>query len=415
MDKRMIKVLALIAACTTAITIGITHIDDYDENEVIEYLNESTTMQTQDYSQDEQPTEQIMIEEPSTEPSIANKDEDNCLVYATSNVNLRSSNSANSIKIGNLEIGESAIKILSCANNWDLVNVDGKLAYVSRDYIEYTAEQVEDGYEHNVKNDIVLTKTDLNFRSEPNAESQKIDTLDPNTELQVIANVGNDWLLVRHNGQIGYVSREYTTSLLEKAKSQYPNIDLDELIVNKVVYNASTKLNLRSSANTECEVIDELTQYETLRVLKENDEWYFVMTNDYNFGYVFKEYTSDLTGIFVDVDKSEQRLTLYNNNEVMLQTPVTTGNDSTPSDTGNFAIYSKERDRYLVGEGYRTFVEYWMPYNGGEGLHDASWRSVFGTESYKTNGSHGCVNMPPEIADDIYANVEVGTKVLVHK
>ena len=56
-----------------------------------------------------------------------------------------------------------------------------------------------------------------------------------------------------------------------------------------------------------------------------------------------------------------------------------------------------------------------MPYNRGEGLHDATWRSVFGTQNYKTNGSHGCINMPLDITDDIYDNVSVGTKVLVHK
>lgn len=56
-----------------------------------------------------------------------------------------------------------------------------------------------------------------------------------------------------------------------------------------------------------------------------------------------------------------------------------------------------------------------MPYNGGEGLHDASWRYSFGTENYKTSGSHGCINLPPQVADEIYNNSEVGTKVLVHK
>ena len=66
-------------------------------------------------------------------------------------------------------------------------------------------------------------------------------------------------------------------------------------------------------------------------------------------------------------------------------------------------------------ETYWSPVDYWMRYNGGEGLHDANWRSVFGTESYHYAGSHGCVNMPPAITDEIYENVEVGTKVLVHK
>ena len=56
-----------------------------------------------------------------------------------------------------------------------------------------------------------------------------------------------------------------------------------------------------------------------------------------------------------------------------------------------------------------------MRYNGGEGLHDARWRSVFGTENYHTGGSHGCINIPPYLADDIYYNTSYKTKVLVHK
>ena len=35
-----------------------------------------------------------------------------------------------------------------------------------------------------------------------------------------------------------------------------------------------------------------------------------------------------------------------------------------------------------------------MPFNGGIGFHDASWRNTFGGTIYKKNGSHGCVNMP---------------------
>lgn len=420
MNKKMLKMLALVTALTTAVTLGITHIDDFKDQDIIEYLNEPEITTSQDYQTDsttDNHEKETIVESTQSNIEITKPEEidDNRLAYATADVNLRSSTSTDSFKIGKLEIGDSAIKILSDANGWDLVNFNGTLGYVYRDYIEYTDSQIDDGYIHIAKDDIVLTNTDLNFRSAPSASSDKMDTLEENTELQVLAEVDNGWLLVRYNGTLGYVSGEYTTSLLDKLNTQYPNLSLDSLEIQKVVYNNATQLNLRKEPNTDCEILNELERYETLRVLKETDEWSLVMTNDYQFGYVFKEYTKDITGIFVDVDKSEQRLTLYNDNEVMLQTPVTTGKDSTPSDTGYFSIYSKETNRYLVGDGYKSFVEYWMPYNGGEGLHDASWRSVFGTESYHTSGSHGCINMPTDIADDVYNNVEVGTKVLVHK
>ena len=73
-----------------------------------------------------------------------------------------------------------------------------------------------------------------------------------------------------------------------------------------------------------------------------------------------------------------------------------------------------QRDAVLRGADYATPVSYWMPFNGGEGIHDANWRSSFGGQIYKTNGSHGCLNMPPSVAAQIYSVVSTGYPVLVY-
>lgn len=337
------------------------------------------------------------------------------VAFAIQNVNLRYSNTKDSLKIDTLTRDDVMYKIMSCDNNWDLVRYNGKIGYVCRDYIRYSDEYYQQEYEHFKQSDIVLTTTELNFRLEPNQKADRIKTFAKNTELQVLARIDNGWLLVKNNGIIGYVHGDYTTSLLEKANSIYPELNLSELSAKKVVYS-TTQLNIRCGNNTEFDVIGQLEKYESVRVLGEYDGWYFILTNDYNFGFISKDYAKDLTDTFVIVDKSEQKLYMYNDKELYYSTPVTTGKDSTPSDTGLFKIYAKETDRYLTdGKTYNSHVDYWMPYNGGEGLHDAKWRSVFGTERYHTSGSHGCINIPPEIADDIYNNVEKGTKVLVHK
>ena len=59
-------------------------------------------------------------------------------------------------------------------------------------------------------------------------------------------------------------------------------------------------------------------------------------------------------------------------------------------------------------------VTYWMPFNGGIGLHDANWRSSFGGAIYQGNGSHGCVNLPPSVAGTVYDNIQAGTPVVCH-
>ena len=75
---------------------------------------------------------------------------------------------------------------------------------------------------------------------------------------------------------------------------------------------------------------------------------------------------------------------------------------------------SRALDTTLTGPGYSSFVNYWMGFYGGCGIHDASWRSSFGGTIYKGNGSHGCVNTPLEKVKYIYEHTDYGTPVYVY-
>lgn len=262
--------------------------------------------------------------------------------------------------------------------------------------------------------DVVVTTSDLNFRSDHDINSDIILTFSGNTELNVSKKTSDGWFLVNYNGMSGYVYGDYTISLLEKANLQYPWLDLKKFEIKKMIYS-TTDLNIRLGYDTSYDSIGKLDYCNTAKVIEEYGDWYFIMTKDYNFGFINKNYTSQINGSFVEVDLSDQYLFLYNNNKIIYTIPVTTGKDSTPTDIGSFSIYSKEKNRDLVGEDYCVFVNYWMPYNGDEGLHDADWHNLFGTSGYKELGSHGCVNLPPSAAGNVYNNVNVGTKVLVHK
>jgi lipoprotein-anchoring transpeptidase ErfK/SrfK len=87
-------------------------------------------------------------------------------------------------------------------------------------------------------------------------------------------------------------------------------------------------------------------------------------------------------------------------------------NDATP--VGIYRLKYKEKNATLKGEGYSSPVSFWMPFNGGIGIHDANWRSVFGGEIYKTNGSHGCINSPYNLAQTIFDNINAGTPVVCY-
>ena len=121
-------------------------------------------------------------------------------------------------------------------------------------------------------------------------------------------------------------------------------------------------------------------------------------------------------GSYVEIDLDNQCLWLYKNGNLIIKTPLVSGNVSAGHRTRNgvFSIYGKTRCTYLVGPTWRSYVDYWMPFNGGVGLHDASWRSEFGGTIYMYDGSHGCINLPPKNVPTIYNNVSVGTKVIVY-
>lgn len=119
---------------------------------------------------------------------------------------------------------------------------------------------------------------------------------------------------------------------------------------------------------------------------------------------------------YVDVSIGAQTLVYYVNGNPVLVSDLVTGNTSRHHDTpkGLFKIYNKQTGRTLKGTGYSAYVNYWMPFTGNYGLHDATWRKAFGGEIYKTNGSHGCVNMPKSMAEALYNMVSVGTPVYIH-
>ncbi|MDE6851498.1 MAG: L,D-transpeptidase, partial [Lachnospiraceae bacterium] len=117
-----------------------------------------------------------------------------------------------------------------------------------------------------------------------------------------------------------------------------------------------------------------------------------------------------------EVDLTGQRVFFVKNGKKVLETDCVTGNEARGNGTpqGTYGITYKQRDATLKGETYRTPVDYWMPFNGGIGLHDADWRSRFGGTLYKYSGSHGCVNLPPAAAAKLFGMLEKGTPVICY-
>jgi uncharacterized protein YjdB len=123
-----------------------------------------------------------------------------------------------------------------------------------------------------------------------------------------------------------------------------------------------------------------------------------------------------LSDTCICIDIGGQTLEGYVNNQRVVMTPVVTGlANSLDTPRGDFVVNSKESPSYLVGPGYRAYVNYWMPFVGNDiGIHDSTWRSSgYGGNIYLYDGSHGCVNTPLESMAELYSIFPEGTPVYV--
>ena len=130
----------------------------------------------------------------------------------------------------------------------------------------------------------------------------------------------------------------------------------------------------------------------------------------------------DIGNTYVEVDLGNQHLWYYKEGTLIMDTDFVSGTYTisdrrTPS--GTYSLMYKQKDQVLRGtrrsDGtyeYESPVKYWMPFNGGIGFHDASWRYSFGGSIFMYSGSHGCVNLPGSMASELYENIEAGCPIL---
>lgn len=128
--------------------------------------------------------------------------------------------------------------------------------------------------------------------------------------------------------------------------------------------------------------------------------------------------TNDIGDSYVEADLTNQHLYLYQDGEIVLESDFVSGTMSSDygcvTPEGIFGLSYKTRDAVLKGATYRTPVSYWMPFYGNYGMHDAKWRGSFGGQIFMTNGSHGCINLPPSKAAEIYEYVSEGFPVVCY-
>ena len=128
--------------------------------------------------------------------------------------------------------------------------------------------------------------------------------------------------------------------------------------------------------------------------------------------------TDDLAGSYIEVSLDAQHLWLYKDGNLVTETDIVSGKPVKGRETyrGAWPIAYKASPYNLTSAeyGYNVKVNYWMPFVYGQGLHDATWQSSFGGNRYKTNGSHGCINLPKDQAATIYNTIDAGYPIIIY-
>ncbi len=143
------------------------------------------------------------------------------------------------------------------------------------------------------------------------------------------------------------------------------------------------------------------------------------VTRDLNYSMTANSHTgNDYGNSYVEINLTAQHVFVYKDGALVIDTDCVSGNPNktdTVTPTGAFTVTYTQKDATLTGDNYASHVDYWMPFYGNYGMHDATWRSKFGGTIYKTNGSHGCVNLPHSAAETIFNTISKGWPVLIYK
>lgn len=237
--------------------------------------------------------------------------------------------------------------------------------------------------------------------------------------LQLDGSIISSWLSVKDPDSHYYY---FNTDVMQDFCRQYMTqvAEQDDQTSDTVIFHTTNKGDIEENCSTYGHTIDVEASAEQLyqtilsRTNAELTPVYSMnTTNDGTFG-----------GTYVEVDIAAQHVYLYENGSLIFDTACVTGLASDPdraTPKGCFKIYMKDTSRTLKGAinpatgqpSYTSYVNYWMPFHNGVGLHDASWRSTFGGSIYQYSGSHGCVNLSYSAAQTIYNHVSVGTVVVV--
>lgn len=196
--------------------------------------------------------------------------------------------------------------------------------------------------------------------------------------------------------------------------------------VNRNICPITVKVAIKEKPKKNSKTIKKIGLYQKAKeVGRMENGWSLVKYNGIK-GYIktkkIKDEFKNIGKTYIEIDISDQKMKYFNNNKKVLSTSVVTGKNTSKTVTGLFDVYQKAYDYTMRGYDpitrellYESHSDYVLKFYKAYYIHDATWRTEFGGDIYKKEGSHGCVNTPYQKAKTLYNKVELHTPVLIHK
>ena len=124
---------------------------------------------------------------------------------------------------------------------------------------------------------------------------------------------------------------------------------------------------------------------------------------------------NDIGQTYIEICIEDQKMWCYKDGALVVETDITSGTESTGFSTPSgsvWAVDAKKKDAQF--KLFPVKVDFWLPFNGDCGVHDASWRSNYGGDVYKYDGSHGCINTPHDACEKVFNAIEIGDPVVIY-
>ena len=273
-------------------------------------------------------------------------------------------------------------------------------------------ELLEDKHKNSITvNNLVYFTEDTNLYD--NIDSMldiKVSKYTPAKQILII----DDWSVIMIDNKLYYIENKYLKNQ-DKYYNEYSkykdHVDINE----EVAFIEDTTLysDIDGSVKFNIEIYQkafELFRYNDWSLIEFNDKLYYTPSSN----------LENLGSDYVEVDIDEQKVKMFKDNNLILDTDCVTGKATR---LGLFTVSKIYGQRYLSGYNgdgsrYHVPVDTFIVFDGNIGFHNVPYRTKpedFAKDLYLTNkGTHGCINMYKDDALYMKDNIYEGYKVLVH-